>query len=261
MSDPLDDVFPADDMVEAPAETVEPQEVVQPVEEAPVEVVEPQEEAQPSMSAAQEAEARMVPLAAILDERDKKRAVEAERDGIRAERDRYKQQLEAQQRPQQAAPDPYDDPQGFAAHNARMVQDAVLNERFAMSDIMARSTHGAETVDKARQWALERANADPVFEATILRQQHPLDWIVQQHKRDALLSDIGDNVDDWFTREATKRGYAPASVAAAAPAVVAQQQASPPVKVPRSLATQGSGPSDIRQVATGPLAGVDAIFS
>ena len=55
MSDPLDDVFPADNMVEAPAEAVV-EETVQLVEEAPVEVVETQEEA-PVETAVQEAEA------------------------------------------------------------------------------------------------------------------------------------------------------------------------------------------------------------
>ncbi len=254
MSDPLDDVFPAEETVEAPAETVA-EEVVQEVVAEP-ETVEPQQEAQTVETAAQEAEARQVPLTVVLDERDKRKAAEAERD-------RYKQQWEqSQQRPApQDVPDPYDDPKGFAAYQEQRVQEAVTQQRFQMSELMAKQQHGEEVVTQASNWALEKANSDPAFAAAYHRQPHPIDWIVQQHKRDAMLSDIGDNVDDWFTREAAKRGYAPASVAAAAPAVAQTQQAVPPVKVPRSLATQGEGPSDIRQVATGPLAGVDALFS
>lgn len=256
MADFLDDVFPADDqeqMEAAPEVVEEAAPNPEPVEEAPVEPEQPAQEPEPAQ---QEPEARHVPISAMLDERDKRKALEAERD-------RYKQQLEeAQQRQKpQNVPDPYDDPQGFAAYQEQRVQEAVTQQRFQMSELMAKQQHGEEVVTKASQWALEKANSDPAFAAAYHRQPHPIDWIVQQHKRDAILSDIGDNVDDWFTREAAKRGYMPANVAAPAPAVAQTQQATPPVKVPRSLATQGSGPSDVRQVATGPTAAVDALFS
>lgn len=254
MADFLDDVFPADDQeqMEAAPEVVEDAPNPEPVEEAPVEPEQPAQEPEP---APQEPEARHVPISAMLDERDKRKALEAERD-------RYKQELEqARQKPAQNVPDPYDDPQGFAAYQEQRVQEAVTQQRFQMSELMAKQTHGEETVNTAAQWALEKANSDPAFAAAYHRQAHPIDWIVQQHKRDAILSDIGDNVDDWFTREAAKRGYAPANVAAPAPAVAQTQQATPPAKVPRSLATQGSGPTDVRQVASGPTAAVDALFS
>jgi hypothetical protein len=254
MADHLDEIFPGDQEEQAePAPEVVAEEVAQEAIAEPETVEQPQE---PVETAAQEAEARQVPLNVVLDERDKRKAAEADRD-------RYKRQWEESQQRQapQDVPDPYDDPKGFAAYQEQRVQEAVTQQRFQMSELMAKQQHGEETVNAASTWALEKAQSDPTFAAAYHRQAHPIDWIVQQHKRDAMLSDIGDNVDDWFTREAAKRGYAPASVEAAAPAVAQTQQASPPVKVPRSLATQGSGDTDVRQVATGPLAGVDAIFS
>lgn len=257
MADFLDDVFPADDQeqTEAASEVVEEAPAPERVEEAPVAPEALNQEAE-THTAAEEAEVRQVPLNVVLDERDRRKAAEQERD-------RYKQQWEAAQQRQQPqnVPDPYDDPQGFAAYQEQRVQEAVTQQRFQMSELMAKQQHGEEVVTKASQWALEKANSDPTFAAAYHRQAHPIDWIVQQHKRDAIMSDIGDNVDDWFTREAAKRGYAPASVVAAAPAVAQTQQATPPVKVPRSLATQGSGDTDVRQVASGPTAAVDALFS
>lgn len=233
------------------------------VEEATEDVTEPEPQAEETPPAEPEAEpepapepepqperpdAGFVPIAAMMDERDKRRAAEAELAKFR------------QQKPQEA-PDPFDDPVGFAGHQTNLVQQQLAEQRFAMSDMFARKEHGGETVEKAVEWAQSRAQADPVFASTMYRHPNPVDWIVQQHKRDALLSDMGDNPDDWFAREAAKRGFVQSASVAATPVVVQPQQASPPVKVPpRSLATQGSGPSDVRDVATGPLAGVDAVF-
>lgn len=252
MSDPLDDVFSEDTLIDADAEIVT-EEVVQPVEAEPETVEQPQEVAEP-VTPVEEAEARQVPLNVVLDERDKRKAAEADRD-------RYKQQWEAsqQQRQQpQNVPDPYDNPNEFAAYQQQMVHQAVTAQKFQMSELMAKQTHGEETVTKASTWALERAQTDPTFAAAYHQQAHPIDWIVQQHKRDSLYSQLPTDVsslDELIEREIAKRT---ASVAATSVAV--PQQASPPVKVPRSLATQGEGPSDIRQVATGPTAAVDAIF-
>jgi len=189
-----------------------------------------------------------------MDERDKRKALEAELARLR----------EQQQAPE--VPNPFDDPDGYAAHQTKMVEERLTQERFAMSDMFARQQHGAETVEKAVEWAGARAAADPAFAMSYMQQRNPIDWIVQQHKRDALLTDIGDvsKLDDWFAREAAKRGYAAVGAPVAATDIlpVAQPKpAVPSVKVPRSLATQGSSPSDIRDVATGPLAAVDSVFT
>ena len=239
----------------------EPQEVAEieqpvevPVEEVTEEAVaEPEPELTPEPEPVAEParpEPGFVPLSVVLDEREKRKALEAR---VR--------QFE-QQRPQQA-PNPYDDPEGFAAHQQQLVEQRLTQERFAMSDMFARQQHGAEAVESAVQWAQDRAQADPAFAMSYMRQQNPIDWIVQQHKRDQTLGAIGDRPLDDFVRDYIDKNpdkFGPAPVAAAASVAAQPKPAVPPVKVPRSLATQGSGPSDVRDVATGPLAAVDAVF-
>lgn len=198
-------------------------------------------------------EAGYVPIAALMDERDRRKAAE-----------QRAQQFEQQRQPQ-SAPNPYDDPDGYAAHQQSLVQQAILADRFERSNEDAIEKFGEDTVKSAIEWAQSRAGTNPSFAAEYMSKPRPIHWIVQQHKRDALLSEIGDNPDDWFAREAVKRGLVPPSVSVAAtseiPAVAQPKQANTPAKVPpRSLATQGSGPSDVRDVASGPLAGVDAVF-
>lgn len=251
MADELEAIF-ADDTPDSPEPQDTPEVVMEEAEAIapePIPEPEPQPQPEPVAPRPERPDPGFVPIATMMEERDKRRALEAEIA-------KYRQQ----QAPE--APDPYDDPNGFAAHQQQLIEQRMTQQRFELGDMFARQTHGAEVVDQAIAWAQERANADPAFVAGYMRQQNPVDWIVQQHKREALLSDIGGNVDDWFEREAAKRGYAKPSapVAAAAPVAAPIQQAVPPVKVPRSLATQGSGPSDIRDVATGALAAVDAVF-
>lgn len=246
MADNVDELFPEPQMAEEVIEEPAPVEQVEAEQPEP----EPAPEPAPEPQAPREDEQRTIPLATALNWRDE--AKEAKRRIA---------ELEARNQPQMA-PDPFDDPQGFAAHQTQQVEQRLMQERFAMSDMFARQAHGAETVDQAVTWAQERAAQDPAFATSYMRQQNPIEWIVQQHKRDALLSDIGDpsKLDDWFEREAVKRGWSKQSAPAPVVAGVTPQPASPPVRVPRSLAAQGTAPSDVRQTATGPLAGVDALF-
>lgn len=248
MADEIDPMFTDGET----AEVAEPSQVTEQVAEPqpdPTPEPEPNPEAAPQPQPQQRQDSGFVPIAAMMDERDKRRALEQEVAQLR----------QAQPQPR-TAPDPFDDPHGFAEHQNTMVEQRLAQERFAMSDMFARQQHGAETVDKAVEWAQQRAQQDPTFAASYMRQANPIDWIVQQHKRDDMLGQIGDRSMDDFVRDymAKNPDKFPAP-AVAAPAVVTQQ-AIPPAKPPRSLATQGSGPSDVRDVATGDLAAVDAVF-
>lgn len=244
-TDNLDEVFPVSEPMEAEPVQEEVVQVEEPVTE-PEPVAEPEPQPEP--------ETRHVPINALLDERDKRKELE-----------RRLAEYEAKQQAPQTAeiPDAYDDPQGYANHFQRQLDQKAVEMRFEMSDRFARSTHGDETVQAALDWANGRAGSNPAFVQDYMGQQDPIGWIVQQHKRDAMLSDIGDNPEDWFEREAAKRGWQkPNAPAPAAVADVVPKQAVTPAKVPpRSLANQGTAPSDIRQTASGPLAGVDSLFS
>lgn len=261
MADNLDEVFSAPLQAEEPVaepsiENQEPQ-----AEALPPEPVEP--EAKPIVNDEPQQRDQMVPLAALLDDRDKRKA-------IAEERDRYKRELEdmrATQQPQQV-PDALDDPNGYNDYVRTQIAEAVQRQKVDTSWHLAIRDHGRDTVEAAKQWALERAQQDPIFRSQVDQafqvEALPIDWVVQQHKRDGLVSQIGDAQDmDAFVRNYIQQNpgkFGQTAPVSAAIVDAAPKQASPPAKVPRSLAGQGSAPSDIRQTATGPLAGVDALF-
>lgn len=211
---------------EAPVETtVEPQAEPEPTPE-PEPVAEPAPEPEASRD-----EQRTIPLATALNWRDE--AKEAKR---------RLEQLEAQQRPQAATPDPFDDPQGYAAHQQSLVQQAIIADRFERSNEEALEKYGEDKVREAVQWAGERAKANPAFAAEYMSKTRPIHWIVQQHQRDAMLSEIGDRSMDDFVRDYLTRnpGLLPQSAPVAAPVAAVAQPASKPAQPPRSIASDRS---------------------
>lgn len=243
----LEQAFPSE-----PAEEAAAPEVIQ--EQEVTAQMEPESKAPEPVPQVEKSDRGNVSLDAFLNMRDKAR--EAERRAT---------ELEARQKQQAEVPDPYDDPQAFGQYQSQQIHAALQKQKMDISWELATEKHGLEPVTAAKDWALEKAQTDPVFhaklETAMNTQVLPIDWIVREHKKDGLLSDIGDNVDDWFTREAAKRGYVSqtsAPVAAPVPVVAAPPAAPKPAKVPQSLATQGSGPSDVGHVPSGPLVGLEA---
>ncbi len=201
----------------------------EPVAEAPApEPVEPAAEVQ-AETVPEKQDGKFIPIGALMDERDKRKAAE--------ERIR---QFEAQQ-PKQAAIDPYDDPQGFAAEQQRLMDERVTQMRFEMSDRFARQQYGDEATKAAIEWGQSRAQSDPVFAASYMRENDPIGWMVQQHQRDGLLSQIGDRslddfVRDYVTQNGEKLGLtAPVAATPVIPTNVANQAPKP--APPRSIAS------------------------
>lgn len=237
----LDGMFKA--AAEAPAEsapepTPEPTPPAEPVSPEPA--AEPEAEPQPEPASEAPAPKRpepgYVPIAAVMDERDKRKALEAQLAQYRAQ----------EQRPQ--APDPFDDSEGYARHINQTIQDAIIADRVERDWENVVEKHGKEEAEAAKVWASEKAQSDPAFgqqlDVAFQTKVRPIEWVVQQHKRDALLSDIGDpsKLDDWFAREAAKRGFTQSAPVGAAPIpVVAPVQPAPkPVAPPRSIAGDAS---------------------
>jgi len=244
----LDEVF--DNLNADDGPVIEQAEAPQSVEAAPVEVETPEPviEPAPAIEAPVEREDKSVPLATFLDMRDKLK--EAERRAA---------ELEAA-KPQQPqnAPDPYDDPQGYAAYQSQQVQAAVLANKFEMSDVIARQAHGAEAVEAATTWAAERAKSNPAFAAEYMREAHPIDWIVRQHKRDGLLSQIGEDPDEFVKRRAAELGLI--ATAPAVPVTPAPQQQVPQPKAPPKSLVNAPSHGGVSEVPTGRLAGMDTVF-
>lgn len=228
-----------------PAEAQAPAEAV--AETAP----EPQPEPTPAPQTPKDGP--MAPVAALLDERDKRKAAEQRLAELEARL--------AQQQPQET-PDPYDDPAGYQAHIASQVQVQALSLKFDLSESMAREKYGDDAVTAAMEWGAQKAQANAGFRDEFLAQKNPIDWVVRQQQRDSLLSAIGDDdVETFVRRRAAELGLLAATDAGAGnPSVPGQQQAPRPAPPPRSIASAASATGSHREVSTGPLAALDAVF-
>ena len=232
MDDVLDTITETEVLLEPVVEEVAP--AVEPIAETPA--VEP-EQKQPGF----------VPLAAMLDERDKRKAAEQGRQAL-------EDQLKAREAPV-TVPDPYDDPEGYNQHTQRQIDQMMTAQRFNTSALIAKQAHGVEAVDAAAQWAEERAKTDPSFASMYMREEHPIEWIVQQHKRDNLVSQLPNDVsslDELIEREIAKRGLT--APIAAQPAVKPVLKSAEP---PRSIASDASPANN---AIIDPNADFDAIF-
>jgi hypothetical protein len=253
--DVFDAVFEGKEEKQAipPAEQPAEPPQMEPQAEAPApEAAQPPIETAPPEPAPQRDD-RNVPLVALLDEREKRKALEAEL-----------AQLRAKAEPQQPAnvPDPYDDPEGYHAFVNDVVQRQTLAIKFDLSESMAKAAHGYEAVEAAKEWGAQRAQSDPSFQRAFITAQNPMDWVVRQHKQEEDLA-LYRKDPVAFAKAVLERSGQPTvpDAAAAIPAVAGQQPQAPrPAAPPRSIASAPSsgGPRD---VATGPLAAVDAIFA
>lgn len=190
-----------------------------------------------------------VPLPTFLDMRDR---------AIAAEKREAAREAERQQQAPAEVPDPYDDPKGFAAHVERVADAKATDNRFRMSNVYAKREYGEETVNTATEWALERAKSDPVWANQYMREDHPIDWIVRQHKEAADLDDYRKDPAAFARRILETSGQAVPPVAIA-PAVVEQQQA--PITPPRSIAASPSKNGGVADVPLGPMAALEAVFA
>lgn len=246
----LDAIF-SDEPIEAMPEVVvenvvqEPVAEPEPVIEAPVIEAPVQEE-------------KSVPLATFLDMRDKQK----ESDRRALELERQIAEMRSTQQQKQGAPDPFDDPAGYAAYNEQNLANALYEQKLQFSYGMAAEKHGQDVTEAARIWAIEKAQADPAFDAMLTtelkRQMNPVDWIVRQHKRDSLMQQVGEDPDEFVRRRAVELGLT--ATAPVAPVVTATQQpASTPKAPPKSL-VNAPAHGGVSEVATGKLAGLDAVF-
>ncbi len=207
--------------VEAPAAPVE-QQAEQPVADAPEAAPAPAPEpAKP--------EPGFIPIAAMLDEREKRQRLEREVEELR----KAQAEQQAKATPQ---PDPILDPEAYQAHVAQQVEIG----RQRMSAAMAVDKYGEDTV-KAAEAAFNAALArNPGLAQEIANSVHPYDYAVKWHRKQQLAGEIGDvdSVEALVRREAAKYGYvlSPAAPDPSSPAAH-PHTASAPQPPPRSLAS------------------------
>jgi hypothetical protein len=169
-----------------------------------------------------------VPISALMDERDKRKAMEAE---LAAERAR------ARERTRQGPPDRWEDPEGYDAYQQAYVQNSTLNVKLDLSEDMARGKHGDEVVNAVQQWAATKFAQSPALQQEILTQRNPYEYAIKLYKQEQTFQQLGDGDLDaflaWKAQQANPLAPSPPATPAAIPA-------SPAPRPPPSLANAPS---------------------
>ncbi len=214
----LNEGFPSDEPVAPIAAAPEPVSapVEAPTPKAPVEAP----VAIPVASEAPKPDPGFIPLSALMDERDKRKSLEA----------RLAQFEQAREAPK--VPDVLSDPEGFQAHTVAQFQAQLVDTKLNISEAAARRHYGADKVEAAKQWALTQFEKKPSFQQEVISQADPYDYAIQQFERDSIASTV--TADDFEQFKAWKAAQAQLS---SVPASAASQSTDPV----RSIASQPSG--------------------
>lgn len=229
--------------------------------------VEPVVEAAPAAPAPVIApEPNHAPLAALLDERDKRqaaeaRANEAERKARDLETWRQQQEAAATRRP---VPTRDEDPEGYEAHRQAQIDSALYDQRIEMSRGFAEMRHGPEVAKAAVDWGFARCDQDPHFNEKVRTHRDPIGFVVAEYQREQTLGKLGDPAEidrylAWKAAQATPAPVAePAPLAAPAQSVAAPP---PPPAAPRpSLAAAPSAAGTAAAIPRDGEAAWDAMF-
>lgn len=126
-----------------------------------------------------------------------------------------------------AVPNILEDPAGYHAYTQRVM----FNERLNLSEAMLREKHD-DVDEKVAIWK-KAADANPALAAQLQRQAHPYSWMYNEAVKLAAMDEIGSDPAAYRAKvEAEIRAALEAE--GVAPIVGA---ATPPVRIPRSLAT------------------------
>ncbi len=169
-----------------------------------------------------------VPFAAVLDERDKRKELQAEIERMR------QAQPAAQPQP---IPDMFEDPQGYTQALSQTFEQQLYQQRLQMSEGFARNQHGNEATEAALAWASARCDTDPYFNAQVRASIDPVGHAVREYQRDQIASSV--TPDDFAQFTAWKQAQAGLT-----PAPTPADNPSPAKPPPRSLASAPSaGPA------------------
>lgn len=165
-----------------------------------------------------------------------------------------------QKRQPEPAPNPYED---FEAYQ-EWEQSQRAGERASWSEKLAVAVHGSETVEKVKEWAASRAEADPIFRQQTWSSPDPYGFAVEEYQRHEALQMLADpGLRAKFQAFLNGAAEPQPNVATPAPAVAAPAPAPPPIAPPtppRSIASAPSagGPAAI---PTGPGHAFGGVFN
>ena len=166
--------------------------------------------------------AHLVPLAVLLDEREKRKDYERKLREFEEREARAK----AAATPQNI-PDPYEDPQGYQSYVQNQVDQQAFNLRAEMSGQFAEQKFGKETVEAAIAWATSQT-ADPFLGQRVQQSRSPVEFVVEQYQREQFFQNRGS--------DPSANQQLVATPGTAAPQPMAAQPLQKPQAPPRSLA-------------------------
>tara|TARA_R110002020_G_scaffold180814_2_gene375503 strand:- start:734 stop:1492 length:759 start_codon:yes stop_codon:yes gene_type:complete len=179
--------------LEAPPEEVAPEEVptgeTEPEVETPPEAEQPTElEGSPPEPESSESD-KSVPIAALLDERDKRQAMSKELEALR-------KQLDERTEPE-AVPDVIDDQEGFVSSIRSEVQREVFSVRAEVSQEMMRTMH--DDYDAVEAKFLEMATDNPELADGMASATLPAKFAYETVKKAEKLAQM-ENVDEYESK-------------------------------------------------------------
>ena len=197
-----------------------------------------------------------VPLPELLNEREKRQAAEARaRQVEEANQLLIRQWQQMQQQAQQPPPDIFQNPDAYVQqHVFEPVQRRMAAMNAAFSERIAAMQYGAETVKEALA-ALHTHPQGPQVAQALDADPDPYGKLVEWHKRESTLRQIGDDLDGFVMRRyqelAAKQAQAQGLAPAGAP-MTPQPYARPAVPPP-SLASMPAAPAAIQPGHTAAL--------
>lgn len=178
-----------------------------------------------------------VPLSAVLDEREKRQALE-----------RQLQELQRKQQPAPVAPDVTSDPKGWQAAQDARYQKYEMDTKMQMSGRFAAAHYGQDKVTAAMEWGRQQNSDDNFFGSKFTAQSDPYGWLVEQHRQAQALGMLGNKTpEDWALEYAVAQGFVK-------PDVTQSQQQPAAAQAPVSQAAQ-QRPAPPRSIVNAPPAG------
>lgn len=189
-----------------------------------------------TIPAPEKPEPGFVPFGAVLDERDKRKKLEAELETLRKSSQKPPEPVEL--------PDQFDD--NFVPALTQQFEDKLYQQSLQMSERFARSQYGEETTKAALDWAYARCEADPYFNAQVKASGDPVGHAVREYQRNQIVENV--TPDDFEQFKAWKQAQAGLQQQ---PAPTAQQSNVSKATPPKSLASAPSaGPATSEPVQT-----------
>lgn len=143
-----------------------------------------------------------VPVTALLDEREKRQALEREVAQLRQNL-QAREQYERAQQQNAKKPDFYEDPDKAFAHYQQQQAFVAWDRELDRSKYRMIKEYGQEAVIAAESAYLQAMQADPSLNLALQRHPEPYDHVVQWHKRQEFLNEVQDP-DAWRKAEREK---------------------------------------------------------